>query len=66
MKKYLITLFCSTLGSIFGSYLYNSIEATAYRWGPAILFGLVLGTISYFFSRRNQTSRQQVTSDKTN
>lgn len=50
MKKFLITLFSSTLGSIFGSYLYTLIEgpAAGYGWGPTILLGLVFGTISYF------------------
>lgn len=67
MKKFLITLFSSTLGSIFGSYLYTLIQgpAAGYRWGPTILLGLVFGTISYFFSRRNQTSRQQISRDTT-
>ena len=67
MKKFLITLFSSTLGSIFGNYLYTLIQgpATGYRWGPTILFGLAFGTISYFFSRRNHTSRQKIASDTT-
>ena len=67
MKKYLFTLFFSTLGSIFGSYLYTLIQgpSTGHGWGPTIFFGLLFGTISYFFSRRNQTGRQQITPDTT-
>jgi hypothetical protein len=56
MKKFLITLVCSTLGSIFGAYIYALIQgpATEYRWGPTIFFGLFFGSISFFLTRRNQ------------
>ena len=67
MKKYLLTLFCSTLGSIFGTYLYTLIEgpATEYRWGPTIFFGLFVGTISFFLSRRKSDEAAKVTPDPT-
>jgi hypothetical protein len=53
MKKFLLTFFLSTLGSLIGNVLYALSLGTVneYHWGRAVFFGIFFGIVVFFWGR---------------
>jgi hypothetical protein len=55
MKKYLVPLLCSTVGSLIGGYSSSISSGADFNFVPSLFFGLIFG-FGFILWKRNQNS----------